>query len=200
LLSGEKITFITSTFPTIKGERISIKLYKPPKTLKELAINEDDRIFIENSLKNQGIILISGPSLSGKSFVGYSLLNSFRQNSSENIMTVEAIVKYDLIGIHQCELKEKIGFNFEKAAKFIDFQSPDIIYAEEVFLEQDIKYLSLFAEAEKTVITEISADNTEILQEKLDSEKYREYKKNINCLIFVANIDKIQIIKPVKQE
>lgn len=194
-LSEESIACIIATFPTIKGERITIKLYKSPDTIKELSLNKEDKQFLEESIKKAGIILISGPNLSGKSFIAYSILNSF-DKKNKNIMTIESIAKYDLAGVNQCELREKVGFNFEKAAKFIDFQSPEVIYVEEIISKEDIKYLSLLAKSQKTVITEILAENIEILLDKLALEEFTELKKNVNCLIFVENKDKIQIIKP----
>ena len=196
--AGECITSIIATFPSVKGERITIKLYRHPETVKELSLNEDDRIFLEESINKTGIILVSGPGLSGKSFIAYSILNSL-DKINKNIMTVESIAKYDLEGITQCELKEKVGFNFEKAAKFIDFQSPDVIYVEEVVCANDIKYLSLFANAQKTIITEILAENIEMLFNKLEKQEFKEFRENVNCLIFVENKDKIQVIKSIEK-
>ncbi len=193
-MEEENITLIVATFPTTKGERISIKLYRPPQKINGLSLDNEDKIFLEENLNNSGIILIAGPNLSGKSFVAYSILNSM-DKTTKNLMTVESIVKYDLTGVNQSELNEKVGFNFEKAVRFIDFQSPDVIYVEEVFLNKDFKHLTLFAESYKTVITEISADNIENLMKKLDSEELIEFKKNIKCLIFVENKDKIQIVR-----
>lgn len=190
---GENVTSIIATFPTVKGERITIKLYRSPESIKELSLNEEDKHFLEESINKAGIILISGPNLSGKSFIAYSILNSL-DKLNKNIMTVESIVKYDLAGVSQCELKEKVGFDFAKAIKFIDFQSPDIVYVEEVISNDDIKYLSLLADSQKTVITEIKAENIDVLQKKLESGDFNNFKKNVNCLIFVENKDKIQII------
>ena len=196
--AGECITSIIATFPSVKGERITIKLYRHPETVNELSLKENDRIFLEESIKKSGIILVSGPGLSGKSFIAYSILNSL-DKINKNIMTVESIAKYDLEGITQCELKEKVGFNFEKAAKFIDFQSPDVIYVEEVVCANDIKYLSLFANAQKTIITEILAENVEMLFNKLEKQEFKEFRENVNCLIFVENKDKIQVIKSIEK-
>ncbi|MEI8388663.1 MAG: ATPase, T2SS/T4P/T4SS family [bacterium] len=196
--AGECITSIIATFPSVKGERITIKLYRHPETVNELSLKENDRIFLEENIKKSGIILVSGPGLSGKSFIAYSILNSL-DKINKNIMTVESIAKYDLEGITQCELKEKVGFNFEKAAKFIDFQSPDVIYVEEVVCANDIKYLSLFANAQKTIITEILAENIEMLFNKLEKQEFNEFRKNVNCLIFVENKDKIQVIKSIEK-
>lgn len=110
-------------------------------------------------------------------------------------MTLESIAKYDLNGINQCELKEKVGFNFEKAVKFIDFQSPDVIYAEDVFFEEHIKYLGVLADSGKTIITEMTACDIEEVFNKIENKEPANFGKNVNCLIFVENKDKIQVIK-----
>lgn len=190
----ENIASIISTFPTIKGERITIKLYRSPETIKELSLREEERKFLEDAVNKPGIILISGPVLSGKSFIAYSILNSI-DKTNKNTMTVESIAKYNLNGVVQCELKEKAGFNFEKAAMFISFQSPDVVYVEEVISKEDLKYLSMLAETQKVVITEILADSVGNLFDKLSIKDLEEFKRNINCLIFVENKDRIQIIQ-----
>lgn len=190
----ENIASIISTFPTIKGERITIKLYRSPETIKELSLKEEERKFLEDAVNKPGIILISGPVLSGKSFIAYSILNSI-DKTNKNTMTVESIAKYNLNGVVQCELKEKVGFNFEKAVRFIGFQSPDVVYVEEVISKEDLRYLSMLAETQKVVITEILADNVGNLFDKLSIKDLEEFKRNINCLIFVENKDRIQIIQ-----
>lgn len=194
--SGENISSVIATFPTVKGERITIKLYRPPESIKSISISEENRNYLKEILNKPGIILIAGPELSGKSFIAYSILNSI-QKTNKNIMTVESIAKYDLTGVIQCELKEKAGFNLKKAINFINFQTPDVVYIEEIIPNSDIKYLSMLANTQKTVITEILAENTENLQNILSLEYFKEFKKNINCLIFVENKDKIQIIKTI---
>lgn len=192
-VNGENIKVVVSTFPTMKGERIALKIYKSPQDIQSLAIDAPQMEFIEKCLEEAGIIIIAGPDLSGKSFVAYSLLNSM-DRKNKNIMTVESVVKYDLEGINQCEINEKAGFHLEKAFNFIDFQSPDIIYCEETSNEAIIRYLAALAQEGKTLIVEIRADNEECLYNKLNSEKYKEFKQNVKCLIFVYNKDRIQII------
>jgi type IV pilus assembly protein PilB len=190
----ENIACIAATFPTTDGERINIKLYRPPKNIHDLSLSEDDRQILQESLKKAGIVLICGANLSGKSYAAYSILNSL-DKTQKNIMTLESIAKYNLEGVHQCELKEKAGFSFEKAVKLIDFQSPDIVYTEEVFAEDDINYLTLLAKSGKTIITEILAEDREAAAKKLKKKSYEEFSQNVNCLIFVENKDRIHIIK-----
>lgn len=168
------LTAVVSTFPSIKGERLIIKLYNPPKTIKELKLNIN--------LDKAGLILITGPELSGKSFVAYSILNSL-DNSKKNIMTIESIAKYELKGVTQCEINESIGFNIEKALKFIEFQSPDVIYIEEI---PSLDLLKIIKPG-KLLITEINEYNIT-----------QELKNLANCLIYVKNIDEITFIDLLK--
>ncbi|OGI04706.1 MAG: hypothetical protein A2Y25_08010 [Candidatus Melainabacteria bacterium GWF2_37_15] len=163
------ITCVVSAFPCTKGERITVKLYKPPKTVKELQLDVN--------IDEPGIILIAGPELSGKSFVAYSILNSL-DSSKKNIMTLESIAKYDLNGVTQCEMNEAVGFNIEKALKFVNFQSPDVVYIEEI---PSVDLLRI-AKAGKLIITETSEVS---VPESL--------KKMVNYMVFVENIDEITV-------
>ena len=91
-----------SAFPTIQGERISLKIYKPPKKLEEICKEESMRNTIKNAFVSPGIVLVCGPDLSGKTHLIYSILEEI-QNPSKNIMTIESITKYNLKNISQCE-------------------------------------------------------------------------------------------------
>ncbi len=179
----EYVTGIVSTFPLVNGERIVVKLYHPPKVIDDLPIKAAQKEIIRESLEKPGIILIAGPRLSGKSFMAYSILNSLN-GEDKNIMTIESIVKYDLRGINQCELREKVGFNKEKALKYIDFQSPDIIYFEEFISE---KFLVNFVKTGKLIITEMSAKNTDEAENILAAENFSEIREFLNCIIFADN-------------
>jgi type IV pilus assembly protein PilB len=175
----EYVTGVVSTFPSTKGERITIRLYHPPKTVKELEISEEGKKIILESLEKPGIILITGGELSGKSFIAYSMLNSI-DSRKKNVMTVESVVKYDLKGVNQCELNERVGFNAEKALKMIDFQSPDVVYIEEI----DAKSLLALADDRKLIIAEIAAVNFP-----------EELIKAVNCVVAVKNTGEITVEK-----
>ena len=192
--SADSITGVLSTFPTAKGERVTVKLYRPPKTVKKLLINDDDKDIILKSLEKPGIILIAGSELSGKSFLAYTILSSL-DSYNKNIMTIESIVKYDLKGINQCELNEKTGFIIEKALKFIDFQSPDIVYIEEITSGRLTEYLLNFVKTGKLVIAEINASNTDDLFKMFNSSEAEELKRFLNCLIFIKDMNNITIIE-----
>ena len=99
-----------SSFPTIMGERISLKIYKPPSILEKIIPDEKQRNTLLSAVEKPGIILVCGSPLSGKTHVIYSLLMETTE-IKKNIMTIESIAKYDLSHINQCELNENIGFN-----------------------------------------------------------------------------------------
>jgi len=190
----ENITCIISTFPLENGERVVLKLYKPPVSIENLSLSPEDTDYLKEKINSEGIILVTGPNLSGKSFVAYSILNSF-DTINKNVMTIESIIKYNLNGVNQSELKEKVGFNLDKALQAVDFQTPDVLYVEEILTEKDIDFLNMLAGSNKTVITELYAESIEDLQRTLNKECFKKMRINVNCLIFVENKDKIHILK-----
>ncbi len=181
-----------SAFPTILGERISLKIYKPPKKLNQIIINEGMINNIKNALDNPGIILVCGSALSGKTHVIYSLLQEIA-NTPKNIMTIESIAKYDLEHVNQCEINENIGFNLDKALRFIEFQSPDVIYLEGVQTKEAFDYFSSLVFKDKTVITEFMANNMADLRKKLAFAEFEMFKSLISCMIFIHSQDSIEV-------
>ena len=173
--------------------RISLKIYKPPKTLKEIGFTESQIITVKNELETPGIVLICGASSVGKTHIIYSILNSI-SNSNKNIMTIESISKYSLNNVNQCELNENIGFNIDKAMRFIEFQSPDIIYFESITTKNALDYFSSLVFKNKVLITEILADNMANLNKKLSYEDFEMFKPLISCIIFAHNQNHIEVL------
>ena len=183
-----------STFPTIMGERIFLKVYKPPRSLNEIITNERNLSIVKSALNNAGIILVCGSPLSGKTHVIYSLLTEAANNSSgKNIMTLESLSKYSLKGVNQCELNENIGFNLDKAARFIEFQSPDIIYLEGVKSKDVFDYFSNLVFENKTIIMEFLANNMEDLRNKMAFSDFTTLKSLISCMIFIHSKDSVEV-------
>ena len=179
-----------SSFPTVMGERIALKIYKPPMALNTIIKDETKVQLIKNSLEKSGIILVCGAPLSGKTHIIYSLLNEIA-NSKKTIMTIESITKYDLPKINQCELNESISFNLDKALRFIEFQTPDILYIEGMMSKYD--YISSLAFCNKTVITEFLAENMSDLREKMAYSEVETFKSLVNCLIFIHAKDSVEV-------
>ncbi|MCQ2739351.1 MAG: Flp pilus assembly complex ATPase component TadA [bacterium] len=181
-----------SSFPTIMGERISLKIYKPPKTLDKILTDEKQRKILQKAAEKPGIILICGSPLSGKTHIIYSMLMNV-DKKNKNVMTIESIAKYELQYVHQCELNENIGFNMDKALRFVEFQSPDLIYLEGIKTREAFEFLSELYYNDKTVITEFMANNMTDLRQKLAFEDFQSFKSLISCLVFIHTKDSIEV-------
>ena len=181
-----------STFPTIMGERIFLKIYKPPKPINQIIKSETNLNVIKSALQNPGIIIVCGSPLSGKTHIIYSLLIE-AAHKNKNIMTLESIAKYNLENVHQCELNENVGFNMDKASRFIEFQSPDIIYLEGIKTKDSFDYFSTLVFENKTIIMEFLADNMEDLRYKLSFSDFETLKSIISCLVFIHSKDSIEV-------
>ena len=191
-----------STFPTIMGERIFLKIYKPPKSLNKIITNDSQLTIVKQALTTPGIILVCGSPLSGKTHVIYSLLlECAEKNKNKNIMTLESIAKYNLENVNQCELNENIGFNMDKASRFIEFQSPDIIYLEGIKNKESFDYFSSLVYDNKTVIMEFLANNMEDLRNKMSISDFETLKSIISCIIFIHSKNSIEVFdKPTAQK
>ena len=181
-----------STFPTIMGERIFLKIYKPPKPLNQIIKSEKSLNLIKSALNIPGIIIVCGSPLSGKTHIIYSLLIEAAK-MKKNIMTLESIAKYNLKDVHQCELNENVGFNMDKASRFIEFQSPDIIYLEGIKTKDSFDYFSSLVFDDKTIIMEFLANNMEDLRYKLSFSDFETLKSLISCMIFIHSKDSIEV-------
>ena len=191
-VENSMLTASVSSFPTIMGERVSLKIYKPPQKLDKIIPDEKSRSVITHALDTPGIILVCGSPLSGKTHIIYSLLLEAAK-SGKNIMTIESIAKYELKGVNQCELNENVGFNIDKALRFIEFQSPDSIYLEGVKTRDTFEFMSELFYNDKTVLTEFMANNMTDLRQKLAFEDFQSFKALISCLVFIHSKDSIEV-------
>lgn len=129
-VADKAIDIRVSTLPVSFGERIVMRLLDKTKTfaeLEKLGFSQRDEKIINNSItKPNGIILVTGPTGSGKTTTLYSVLNKLN-NPEVNIITVEDPVEYQLAGIGQVQVKESVGLTFASALRAILRQDPDII-------------------------------------------------------------------------
>jgi len=187
-----ELTAGVSAFPTISGERILIKIYHPPIDIHELNIPQDKIELIKQSLNKSGVVLICGASLSGKTHLIYSILSNLIPKS-KNVMTLESIAKYRLKNVAQCELNENIGFNLDKAMRFIEFQSPDIIYFEGITTKEGLDFFTSLTLKNKALITEFLAENMDDLRRKFEFSEFTMFKSVISCLIFIHGRNSIEV-------
>jgi type IV pilus assembly protein PilB len=132
---GREIDLRVSSMPTILGEKIVIRILDQSHLsfdLGDLGVQEDDRRGIDAMLKSAyGMILVTGPTGSGKTTTLYSALDLLR-NEATNIVTVEDPVEYQLAGINQIQVSEPVGLTFSRALRSILRQDPDVIMVGEI--------------------------------------------------------------------
>ena len=190
-VNGISLTASISAFPTINGERILLKIYHPPKKLDELIQNKETIEKLKNALLAPGVILVCGSSLSGKTHLVYSILSEL-VTENKTAMTLESIAKYKLKNIRQSELNEAVGFNLDKAMRYIEFQSPDIVYFEGIATKEGLDFFTSLTLKNKTLITEFLADNMDELRRKFSYPEFSMFKSVILCLIFIHTKDTIE--------
>ena len=124
-----------STLPTVHGEKIVMRVLDLSNAINELGtlgFSEDNLQKFETMLKKpNGIILITGPTGSGKSSTLYAGLNSLN-NEDVNIITIEDPVEYQLEGINQIQVREEVGLTFAAGLRSILRQDPDIVMVGEI--------------------------------------------------------------------
>lgn len=151
-----------SVLPASEGENIVMRLLDKTKTfgdLEQLGLAAHDYSTLMRAISSPtGIILMSGPTGSGKTSTLYSILS--RLNSSEvNIITVENPVEYQMNGIVQVQVNEKVGLTFASALRSILRQDPDIIMIGET---RDTETAQIATQASLTghlVLTTIHTNN-----------------------------------------
>lgn len=133
--STQKIDIRVSVIPTLHGEKVVLRLLSNDTTgidLHTMGLRPDDlRSYLEGVRRPTGLILISGPTGSGKTTTLYATLKLLNKES-RNILTIEDPIEYTLEGINQVQLRENIGLDFAAALRTFLRQDPDIIMVGEI--------------------------------------------------------------------
>ena len=131
----EEFDIRVSVLPTLHGEKIVMRILSKDASridLNQLGLSEFEKsVYLEGVKKTNGIILISGPTGSGKTTTLYATLKLLNEEK-RNIVTVEDPIEYTIKGINQVQLKEKIGLTFSAALRSFLRQDPDIIMLGEI--------------------------------------------------------------------
>lgn len=130
-----KIDIRVSSLPTVSGEKMVLRILDKSNVnldINNLGLSENQKKLIKSIISQPyGMILVTGPTGSGKTTTLYSLLTEL--NSIEkNILTIEDPVEYNLQGINQSNVKNDIGYNFASALRTFLRQDPDIIMVGEI--------------------------------------------------------------------
>ena len=130
-----KFDIRVSVLPTLHGEKIVMRLLSRDDInidLTALGFEQEDLIeYMEAVKKPNGIILVSGPTGSGKTTTLYATLKQLNEES-RNILTIEDPIEYTLEGVNQVQLRESIGLDFASAMRTFLRQDPDVIMLGEI--------------------------------------------------------------------
>ena len=133
--AGAKVNFRVSTIPTVGGEKVVMRLLDEGNKVFELSglgLCERDLKTVQSLIdKPHGMIVVTGPTGSGKSTTMYAVLSKLNA-VSRNIVTVEDPVEYRLTGINQVASDNDHGLGFANALKYIMRQDPDVIMLGEI--------------------------------------------------------------------
>jgi type IV pilus assembly protein PilB len=129
------IDFRVSTLPTLWGEKIVLRILDPTSAtlgIEKLGFEDDQKqFFLEAIARPQGMVLVTGPTGSGKTVTLYTALNLLNTPDT-NISTAEDPVEINFAGINQVGINEKVGLNFSTALRAFLRQDPDVIMVGEI--------------------------------------------------------------------
>ena len=132
---GQEIDVRVSTIPTAYGESVSLRLLTRSSIflgLESLGLNKEDEKTVRKLVElPHGIILVTGPTGSGKSTSLYAFLSTIN-SIDQRIITIEEPVEYELPGVNQISVKSEIGLTFASGLRHILRQDPDVIMVGEV--------------------------------------------------------------------
>ncbi|MEK7630253.1 MAG: GspE/PulE family protein [Patescibacteria group bacterium] len=134
-MGGRDIDYRVATFPTPAGEKVAIRVLDPATGLKsadQLGLNEYNAAILKEAVNRPyGMILLSGPTGSGKTTTLYAILQSLSREAI-NIVTLEDPVEYFIESVNQSQVKPEIGYTFASGLRQILRQDPDVIMVGEI--------------------------------------------------------------------
>jgi type IV pilus assembly protein PilB len=135
VVQGREIDFRVGILPTINGEKVAIRILDPLiglKKVQELGLADYHFEIVKRNLKKAfGMILVTGPTGSGKTTTLYALIQEINKEKI-NIISLEDPVEYKLLGINQSQVRPEIGYTFARGLREILRQDPDVILVGEI--------------------------------------------------------------------
>lgn len=135
MVHGRKLDLRMSTLPIVQGEKVVLRILDTRSIqvdLEDLGMDEDALLMWKHQISQpHGIVLVTGPTGSGKTTTLYSSLGKMDRGSL-NISTVEDPVEYHLAGINQTQAHDKIGMTFAAALRALLRQDPDVVMVGEI--------------------------------------------------------------------
>lgn len=134
-IDGRRIDFRVSTFPAFYGEKVVIRLLDQEKGLRpldQLGMTKRNLELLRTAIaRPYGMILVSGPTGSGKSTTLYAMLNEVDKEHS-NVLSLEDPVEYSIDGVSQSQVHPEIGYDFSTGLRTTLRQDPDVIMVGEI--------------------------------------------------------------------
>lgn len=134
-MDDKKVDFRVSTFPAYYGEKVVMRILDSSHgivTLDNMGLSAERLAMIREAIKSPyGLILVTGPTGSGKSTTLYSMLNEL-DREKRNVISLEDPVEYNIPGVSQSQVRPEIGYTFANGLRSILRQDPDIIMVGEI--------------------------------------------------------------------
>lgn len=135
IIDGRKIDFRVSIMPTFFGEKVVIRILDSEKGIRKLdglGLSEDQLEMIRHAItRPHGLILVTGPTGSGKTTTLYSMMGEIDRDS-KNVVSLEDPIEYQFKGVNQSQVRADIGYTFANGLRSIVRQDPDIIMVGEI--------------------------------------------------------------------
>ena len=185
---SQKIDIRASTCPTINGEKMVLRLFNAcsHRHISSLGLHPIQEQILLNSLQNpHGMILVTGPTGSGKSLTLYTVLH-FLNQQSRNIVTIEDPVEMKIAGINQINVNSRIGLSFANLLRSLLRQDPDVIMVGEI---RDAETASIALQAAQTghlVFSTLHANNTIQAVSRLRSLGIPDYQLSDSLILIIA--------------
>jgi len=134
-VDGRRVDFRVSTLPSFHGEKVVLRILdseKGIKTIDSLNLSKEHNTTVKNTLNRPyGMILVTGPTGSGKTTTLYGMLNEI-DREKYNVVSLEDPVEYSVEGVSQSQVRPELGYTFASGLRSILRQDPDVIMVGEI--------------------------------------------------------------------
>ncbi|HIJ84587.1 MAG TPA: Flp pilus assembly complex ATPase component TadA [Magnetococcales bacterium] len=187
-VNGKKVSFRISLQPTINGENAVFRildLRREIRSLVDLGLTRHNLEELQRALnRNMGLVLVTGPTGSGKTTTLYSMINHVN-NTGINVMTLEDPVEYPMPTVLQTNVNKAVGLDYAAGIRSLLWQDPDVILVGEVHDSETANMALQAAMTGHQVLTTLHANSTlGTLPRLLNLGAHKDFLiGNINCII-----------------
>lgn len=186
---AESLDFRVSTLPTLWGEKLVLRLQKNKPThfdFLDLGFNSSQKMTLLNALQQpQGLILVTGPTGSGKSITLYSAL-SYLNSNEKHILTAEDPIEIEIDGIIQTQVNRGIDLDFSQLLRTFLRQDPDVIMLGEIRDEESAEIALRAAQTGHLVLSTLHTNDAPSAIERLLQLGIKEYELKNSLMLVVA--------------